>query len=148
MNYTVVQNEFTISTDKSKLDIEYVHSFLSQSYWSPGIPIDTVKKAAENSLSFGIYQNDQESLQIGYARAITDKATFAYLADVFIDENFRGKGLGKWLVNTIMAHPDLQRLRRVILTTKDAHKVYEQCGFVSITNAERYMVYNPAVKSK
>ena len=94
----------------------------------------------EGSLCFGVYDNNK---QVGYARVITDTATFAYLADVFIDENYQGKGLGKWLVKMILKHPDLQGLRRIILTTKDAHKVYEQCGFISITNPERYMVYNP-----
>src|SRR5450432_1745624 len=133
MNYVAAKNEFTISTEKSKIDIGYVHRFLSQSYWSPGISFDTVKRAMENSLSFGIYLHN---VQVGYARVITDKATFAYLADVFIDESYRGKVLGKWLVEMILAHPDLQGLRRIILTTKDAHKVYENCGFISIPNAE------------
>jgi GNAT superfamily N-acetyltransferase len=140
MNYSATRNEFIISTDKNKIDLDYVHGFLTQSYWSPGIEMRVVKKAMEGSLSFGVYHNNK---QLGYARVITDTATFAYLADVFIDENYRGKGLGKWLVDTILKHPDLQGLRRIILTTKDAHKVYEQCGFMSITNAERYMVYNP-----
>ena len=140
MNYSVSQNEFNISTDKSKLDLTYIHEFLSQSYWSPGVSFETVKKASENSLCFGIYNNNN---QVGYTRVITDKATFAYLADVFIDEKYRGKGLGKWLVRTIMKHPDLQGLRRIILTTKDAHGVYEQCGFVPVPHPERFMVYNP-----
>ena len=140
MTYSVTSNEFTISTDKSKIDLDYVQRFLSQSYWSPGIEMQVVKKAMEGSLCFGVYDNNK---QVGYARVITDTATFAYLADVFIDENYRGRGLGKWLVNVILKHPDLQGLRRIILTTKDAHKVYEQCGFTSVTNPERYMVYNP-----
>jgi len=141
MDYTVTKNEFTISTDKSKINIDYVHEFLSNSYWSPGVPLETVKKAMENSLCFGVYNNNNK--QFGYARMITDYATFAYMADVFIDEKFRGKGLGKWLVEVMMAHPALQGLRRVMLATKDAHKLYEQCGFTSISNPERYMVYNP-----
>jgi N-acetylglutamate synthase-like GNAT family acetyltransferase len=141
MDYTVTKNEFTISTDKSKINIDYVHEFLSNSYWSPGVPLETVKKAMENSLCFGVYNNNNK--QFGYARMITDYATFAYMADVFIDEKFRGKGLGKWLVEVMMTHPALQGLRRVMLATKDAHKLYEQCGFTSISNPERYMVYNP-----
>ena len=146
MNYSVSKNEYLISTDKSKIDIEYVHAFLSQSYWSPGVPLQTVKKAMENSLCFGLYLDNK---QIGYTRVITDTATFAYLADVFVDENYRGQGLGKWLINTILSHPDLQGLRRIILTTKDAHKLYEHCGFISVPNPERYMVHNPTVnKSK
>ena len=146
MNYIVAKNNYTISTDKSKIDIDYVHGFLSQSYWSGGVQIEIVKKAMQGSLCFGVYDSDK---QIGYARMVTDKATFAYLADVFIDENYRGKGLGKWLVEMILAHPELQGLRRILLATKDAHRLYEQCGFTSINNPERYMVYNPTVyKSK
>ena len=146
MSYTVEKNNYFISTDKSKIDIEYVHEFLSQSYWSPGVPIQVVKKAMKGSLCFGVYYKDK---QVGYARMVTDKATFAYVADVFIDENYRGKGLAKWLVEVIMAHPHLQGLRRILLATRDAHKLYEQCGFTSINNPERYMVYNPsAYKNK
>ena len=153
MSYTAVKNNYLISTDKSKIDIDYVHRFLSQSYWSPGVPIQVVKKAMEGSLCFGIYESDKQTLsagqQVGYARMITDKATFAYMADVFIDENYRGKGLGKWLIEMILAHPDVKGLRRILLATKDAHKLYEQCGFTSINNPERYMVYNPVkYKSK
>jgi N-acetylglutamate synthase-like GNAT family acetyltransferase len=139
MEYAVTQNNFTISIDKNKIDIDYVHEFLSHSYWSPGVPIETVKKAMSGSLCFGMYDNDK---QIGYARMVTDTATFAYLADVFIDENYRGKGLAKWLVKTILAHPDLQGLRRILLATKDAHALYEQLGFIAINNPERYMVYD------
>ena len=146
MIYSSEKNNYLISTDKNKIDIDYVHAFLSQSYWSPGVPIIVVKKAMKGSLCFGIYYKDK---QIGYARMVTDKATFAYLADVFIDEDHRGKGLAKWLVETILAHPQLQGLRRILLATKDAHKLYEQCGFTTINNPERYMVYNPAAyKSK
>ena len=140
MAYTAVKNEFSISTDKNKIDVGYVHEFLSHSYWSPGVPIKTVQKAMQGSLCFGVYYNDK---QVGYARMVTDKATFAYLADVFIDEKFRGQGLGKWLVRMILAHPELQGLRRIMLATKDAHKLYEQLGFTPINNPERYMVYNP-----
>ncbi len=149
MDYTVIKNEFTISTDKTKIDIDYVHQFLTQSYWSPGVPIETVKKAMNGSLCFGMYDSDGQTLptgrQVGYARMITDNATFAYLADVFIDEKFRGKGLGKWLIKVILAHPDLQGLRRIMLATKDAHKLYEQCDFISLNNSERYMVYSPDI---
>jgi N-acetylglutamate synthase-like GNAT family acetyltransferase len=142
MSYSAAKDEFTISTDKSKIDIDYVHRFLSQSYWSPGVSLRIVKKAMQGSMCFGTYDNDK---QVGYARVITDKATFAYIADVFIDESYRGRGLGKWLVEIILAHPDLQGLRRIILTTKDAHTLYEKCGFISIPNPERYMVYNPTM---
>ena len=147
MSYTVTKNNYIISTDKSKIDIDYVHRFLTRSYWSPGIHIQVVKKAMAGSLCFGIYESDEQNpragRQVGYARMITDEATFAYLADVFIDETCRGKGLGKWLIEMILAHPNLQGLRRILLATKDAHKLYEQCGFTTISNPERYMVYNP-----
>ena len=147
MDYIATKEEFTISTDKSKIDIDYVHGFLTHSYWSPGIPVETVKRAMENSLCFGVYDNDK---QVGYARMITDQATFAYLADVFIDENSRGKGLGKWLIETILAHPGLQGLRRILLATRDAHSLYAQFGFTPFTNPERWMhIHTPdAYKNK
>jgi N-acetylglutamate synthase-like GNAT family acetyltransferase len=147
MGYTVERDNYLISTDKNKIDLEYIHSFLTQSYWSPGISVELVKKAMENSLSFGMYESDEKApaalKQIGYARMVTDEATFAYLADVFIDENYRGKGLGKWLVDTIMAHPSLQGLRKILLVTKYAQKLYEQCGFTVVHNPGGHMVYNP-----
>ena len=143
MEYTVTENNFIISTDKSKIDLDYVHEFLSNSYWSPGVPMETVKRAMQNSLCFGVYDNGR---QVGYARIITDTATFAYLADVFIDENYRGKGLGKWLVKVILAHPDLQGLRRIILATKDAHSLYAQFGFIAFTTPERWMAFSPPQK--
>jgi GNAT superfamily N-acetyltransferase len=147
MSYTVVKNNYMVSTDKSKIDTDYVHGFLTHSYWSPGVPLEVVKKAMEGSLCFGIYDKDIQTLptgrQVGYARMITDKATFGWLADVFIDEDYRDRGLGKWLVEMILAHPDLQGLRRILLATKDAHKLYEQCGFSAINNPERFMIYNP-----
>lgn len=149
MIYNVNKNNYLVSTDKNKIDVDYVHGFLSQSYWSPGVPINVVKKAMKGSLCFGVYFRNKQTLpgerQVGYARMVTDKATFAYLADVFIDEEHRGKGLAKWLVEMILAHPQLQGLRRILLATKDAHKLYEQCGFTTINNPERYMVYNPSV---
>lgn len=150
MDYTVTKNDFTISTDKSKIDIAYVHEFLSNSYWSPGVPVETVKKAMQNSLCFGVFETEKQTLptgrQVGYARMITDTATFAYMADVFIDENYRGKGLAKWLVETILAHPDLQGLRRIILATRDAHSLYAGFGFIPFTNPERWMAYSPSQK--
>jgi GNAT superfamily N-acetyltransferase len=140
MDYTVTKDEFTISTDKNKIDMVYVHEFLSNSYWSPGVPMETVKRAMEVSLSFGVYHNDK---QIGYARMITDKTNFAFMADVFIDEKFRGQGLGKWLIEAILTHPELQGLRSIMLATKDAHTLYEKFGFAKISNPNRFMVYNP-----
>lgn len=140
MEYTVTKDEYTISTDKNKLDVDYVHAFLTQSYWMPGISMVKVKKHIDGSLCFGIYDKEK---QVGFARIITDQASFAYLCDVFIDENYRGKGLGKWFIEMILEHPGLQDLRRIMLATRDAHKLYEKCGFIPITNPERWMVYSP-----
>ncbi len=146
MSYAIEKDNYLISTDKNKINLDYIHGFLSRSYWSPGVTMEVVKKAMDGSLCFGMYATKTETepvyTQIGYARMITDKATFAYLADVFIDKNYQGKGLGKWLIEIILAHPDLRGLRRILLATKDAHKLYEQCGFTPINNPERYMVYN------
>lgn len=131
------KDTYTISTDKDLLNIEYIHAYLSkQSYWAMGIPLEIVRKSIQGSLCFGIFNN---SNQIGFARVITDTATFAYLADVFIDEKYRGQGLSKWLMETIMTHQDLQGLRRFMLATLDAHTLYEQYGFVLITYPERWM---------
>jgi GNAT superfamily N-acetyltransferase len=128
--------EFLISTDKSKLQFDVIHQFLSTCYWSPNIPLDKVKHAAENSLTFGIYKDEA---QVGYSRVITDKTTFAYLADVFILEKYRGKGLSKWMVFFIMEHPELQGLRRFMLATRDAHGLYEQYGFEPLVNVPYFM---------
>jgi len=141
MNYTATKNEYIISDDKTKIDIDYVHSFLTKSYWSPGVSIDVVKRALKGSICFGVYTGTK---QIGYARVITDQATFAWIADVFINENYRHKGLAKWLIETMLAHPALQGLRRILLATKDAHKLYEQCGFIALSNPERFMINTPA----
>ena len=127
---------YTFSTDKMKLDIKVIHDFLSQSYWSKDIPIEIVKRSIENSLCFGVYLNDK---QVGFARVISDNATFGYLADVFIVEEHRGKGLSKQLMQEIVSHPKLQGLRRFCLGTKDAHKLYEQFGFTLIKSPERFM---------
>ncbi|MDH7464607.1 GNAT family N-acetyltransferase [Chitinophagaceae bacterium 26-R-25] len=113
------------------------HHFLStESYWAKNIPIDLVKKSVEGSLCFGLYHNGK---QIGFARMITDGATFGYLCDVFIDTTYRGKGLSKWLMQTLLQHPDLQGLRRISLATKDAHGLYEQVGFKPLNDADRFM---------
>ena len=137
MNRTheVSDGPYQVSTDISKLDVNVIHKYLSEeSYWAKGIPKDLVEKAIRNSICFGLYHNAE---QIGFARAVTDKATFAYVADVFVLPAFRGKGLSKWLMQTIQAHPELQNLRRWILTTKDAHSLYEQLGWTRVP--EDYM---------
>ena len=132
----IVKNGFTISTEKEKLDIELIHSFLNRTYWAEGISKETIRRSIEGSLCFGVFENDR---QVGFARMITDKATFAYLADVFIIEEYRGRGLSKWLMEIIMTHPDLQGLRRMILATKDAHGLYEKFGFTPLINVDRWM---------
>ena len=131
-----IKDGFTISTEKEKLDIDLIHSFLNRTYWAEGISKETIRRSIEGSLCFGLFENDK---QVGFARMITDKATFAYLADVFIIEEYRGRGLSKWLMEVIMSHPDLQGLRRMILATKDAHGLYSQFGFTPLINVDRWM---------
>ena len=131
------QENFIISTDKNKLNLTYIHQFLSnKSYWAEGIPFDIVKKSIENSLCLGIYDGEK---QIGFARIITDEATFGYLADVFVDAAYRGKGLSKWLMNVICDLPFMPLLRRFMLATKDAHGLYRQFGFEELTYTDRWM---------
>ena len=130
------RGEYLISTDKSRLDLTLIHNFLTTSYWAAGIPLEVVRRSIEHSLSFGLYKKDQ---QIGYARVITDYATFAYLGDVFILEPFRGQGLSKWLMEVVVTHPDLQGFRRWILLTKDAHGLYKKVDFTGVATPERYM---------
>jgi len=131
-----IKDGYLVSTDKSKIDVETVHDFLSRSYWAENIPLDVVRKSIENSLCFGIYH--QQRL-IGFARAISDFATFAYLADVFILPEQRGKGLSKWLIGIVLEHPQLQGLRRFTLATRDAHSLYAQFGFSLFDKPERWM---------
>ena len=128
--------EVLVSTDAARLDMEVIHGFLSRSYWSAGIPRETLERAIRNSLCFGVYLNEA---QMGFARVITDRATFAYFADVFILETHRGRGLSKLLMEAIMAHPDLQGLRRFSLSTRDAHGLYRQFGFESPRMPDRLM---------
>ncbi|MBA3334400.1 MAG: GNAT family N-acetyltransferase [Acidobacteria bacterium] len=131
------RGEFTISSDNLFLQIETIHKFLSEeSYWAKERTREQTQKAIENSLSFGVYKGEK---QIGFARVVTDYATFAYIGDVFILESFRGQGLSKWLMETIVNHPDLQNLRRWILATRDAHELYEKFGFRELKAPERWM---------
>jgi GNAT superfamily N-acetyltransferase len=142
-----IKEQFVISTEKSKLDIDYIHNYLcNESYWAENISIAVVKKAIEGSLCFGIYNEDK---QIGFARVITDMACFAYLADVFVDKSYRGLGISKWLMEVIIAHPDLQGLRRFLLATRDAHTLYEKFGFSLLSHPEKWMhIHNPNVYKK
>ncbi|RYZ30879.1 MAG: N-acetyltransferase [Chitinophagaceae bacterium] len=130
------KDDFSISTSKDKLDIAFIHAFLSGSYWAENIPLDVVERSITGSLCFGVYNQDK---QIGFARVVTDEATFAYLCDVFIDEAYRGKGLSKWLMEVILAYPALQGLRRFMLATRDAHGLYKQFGFTELTFTDRWM---------
>jgi len=136
MTHEWTQGEYLISTDKSHLNLAMIHAFLTTSYWASGISIDVVKRSIEHSLTFGVYRGEQ---QVGFARVITDYATFAYLGDVFILEPFRGQGLSKWLMDVIVAHPELQGLRRWILLTRDAHGLYRKVGFTGSAYPDRYM---------
>ena len=141
-----MKDKFIISTEKEKLDIDFIHSFLTRSYWAEGISKEVIKRSIDGSLCFGVFENEK---QIGFARMITDKATFAYLADVFIIEEYRGLGLSKWLMEVIMSYPELQSLRRMMLATRDAHSLYEKFGFTQLTNPDRWMqIHNPDVYKK
>jgi GNAT superfamily N-acetyltransferase len=129
--------EFTASTDRSLLQIEVIHGFLSeQSYWARERTREQTLKAIEHSLCYGVYRG---ASQIGFARVVTDYATFAYVGDVFIVPEYRGRGLSKWLMERIVAHPELQSLRRWVLATRDAHTLYEKTGFAPLRFPERWM---------
>jgi GNAT superfamily N-acetyltransferase len=138
-----IKDNFLISTDKSKLDLKAIHHFLStQSYWAQNRPYEVVEKAVENSMCFGIFDLDKLA---GFARIVTDYTTFAWLCDVFVLPEYRGLGLGKWLVESIMAHPDIKNVRRILLATRDAHELYQHYGsFERLRNPERWMEkFNP-----
>jgi GNAT superfamily N-acetyltransferase len=128
--------EYELITDLRRFDVEAIHAFLSRSYWSPGIPLEIVRRAMEGSLCFGLQQGAQ---LVAFARVITDKATFAYLADVFVVEAHRGRGLSARLMQAIVAHPDLKGLRRMLLATRDAHGLYAKFGFKPLAAPERFM---------
>ncbi|GAA4378340.1 GNAT family N-acetyltransferase [Hymenobacter koreensis] len=129
---------FTISTDPARLNIAVIHDYLSyHSYWAPGISRELVERSIRNSLCFGVY--DANGQQVGFARVVSDRATFAYLCDVFVLEAYRGQGLSKLLMQHIMAHPELQGLRRWMLGTRDAHTLYEQFGFTALASPARFM---------
>jgi len=130
------RGEYLISTDSSRLDLGVVHDFLSTSYWAVGVPLEVVERSIENSLVFGVYEGEE---QVGFARVVTDYATFAYLADVFVLESHRGRGLGKWLIEAVVSHPDLQELRRWMLATGDAHELYRKYGFAGLGCPEIFM---------
>jgi N-acetylglutamate synthase-like GNAT family acetyltransferase len=130
------KGKYSISTNPKRLDLDAIHGFLSRSFWAEGIPKKLVATSIRNSLCFGLF-HDRE--QVGFARVVTDRATFAYLCDVYILESNRGKGLSKWLVEAVMAHPDLQGLRRFQLVTRDAHGLYKRFGFQAPKHPDRHM---------
>ena len=130
------RGEYVVSTDPARLDIESVHRFLSdEAYWSPGVPEDVVRRAIAGSIVFGLYRGSE---QVGLARVVSDRATFAWLCDVYVLKEHRGHGLGKWLMECVKAHPDLQGLRHWLLATRDAHGLYKQFGFEPV-DPERFM---------
>jgi GNAT superfamily N-acetyltransferase len=142
MSYTVAGPDgVEVSDDAGRLDFAVVHGYLTRSYWSPGVAREVVERAARGSLAFGLYDGAN---QIGYARVVTDRATFAYLADVFVLEAHRGRGLGVFLVEAVLAHPGLQGLRRWLLATRDAHALYARFGFGPLPEPTRYMVRQSA----
>ncbi|MCG9787079.1 GNAT family N-acetyltransferase [Vibrio mediterranei] len=135
---------YFISSDKRLLDIPLIHRELANSYWAKGIPLDVVEKSIEHSLCFGVYAASNE--QVGFARMITDRATFAYLSDVFVVDKAKGEGLGKQLIKAIDEHPELQGLRRIMLATSDAHGLYRQFGYQEVSNPQILMQkWNPAI---
>jgi GNAT superfamily N-acetyltransferase len=136
--YELHRDAFTLSTDKARLNVPLIHDYLSQhAYWAQGRLLNTVRKSIEHSLCFGLYRDHE---QVGFARVVTDYATFAWLCDVFVLEAARRHGLGKWLIESIVAHPELQGLRRFLLATRDAHELYRRYGgFENLRAPERWM---------
>jgi GNAT superfamily N-acetyltransferase len=134
---------FLVSTDRSRLDLDSIHAFLTNCYWAKGIPKNVVARSIQHSLCFGLYKQEK---QVGFARVISDYATYAYIGDVYVQDEYRGQGLGKWLMQCIMQHPLLQGLRRWSLLTRDAHGLYQQFGFRNLKAPERWMeINNPDV---
>jgi GNAT superfamily N-acetyltransferase len=144
--YEIIDGDVVISDDKTRLNIAVIHAFLSgRSYWAKGVTIETVERSIRNSLCFGMFKNGR---QIGFARVVTDFSTFGWLADVFIVEDVRGGGLGKKLMAAVVLHPELQGLRRFMLGTRDAHKLYEKYGFAPLEFPERFMEFRPGSSYK
>jgi GNAT superfamily N-acetyltransferase len=132
-----IREDYVISTDPSRLDLNWIHNYLTNdAWWARGIPYQIFKKSVENALCFGVYHQEK---QVGFARVISDFATFAYIGDVFIAQIYRRQGLGKWLLKTILNFPELQNLRRWMLMTADAHGLYESQGFIPLQHPENVM---------
>jgi GNAT superfamily N-acetyltransferase len=130
------RGEFILSSDPARIDLDVVHAVLAASYWAEGIPRDVVARSIKNALCFGLYHGPR---QIGLSRVITDRATFAYLSDVFVLESYRGRGLASWMLEVIHAHPELQGLRWWLLATRNAHALYEAAGYAALSSPERLM---------
>lgn len=128
--------ELEVSDDRARLDLDVIHGYLARSYWAPGIPRALVARSLEHSLAFGAYLDGR---QIGFARVVTDRATFAWLADVFVLEEHRGKGVSKRMLECVLSHPELQGLRRFLLATRDAHTLYERYGFRPLAESSRFL---------
>jgi GNAT superfamily N-acetyltransferase len=131
------RGEYTLSDDSARIDAKAVHAYLTRSYWAEGISLELVKRCVAGSLCFGVYHSSAG--QVGFARVITDRASFAYLCDVYVLEDHRGRGLSKWMMEAVTAHPDLQGLRRFVLVTKDAHELYRPFGFTAPIQPDGYM---------
>jgi GNAT superfamily N-acetyltransferase len=146
MHHLWSKGDYEISTDPARIDVAMIHEFLTNSYWAKGIPAEAVRLSIEKSIPFGVYHGQQ---QVGFARIISDLATFAYLADVFILPSHRGRGLSLWLMKCIVSHPDLQGLRRWMLATKDAHGLYAKFGFAPVKSPESWMeIHQPDVYAR
>jgi GNAT superfamily N-acetyltransferase len=146
MHHVWSKGDYEISTDPARIDSVAVHEFLTNSYWAKGIPLERVRLSIENSIPFGVYHGQQ---LVGFARIISDLATFAYLADVFLLPSHRGRGLSRWLMECIVSHPDLQGLRRWMLATKDAHSLYAKFGFGQLKSPDSWMeIHHPDVYAR
>ena len=130
------RGDYSISTDPARMDLDAIHAYLSRSYWAEGVPREIVERSLLGSLAFGLFHGGR---QVGLARVVTDRATFAYLCDVYVLEEHHGRGLGRWLIESVMAHPDLQGLRRFSLVTRDAHALYKTFGFSALASPDGHM---------
>jgi GNAT superfamily N-acetyltransferase len=140
----VLISGYKISSETNDMDVSVIHSYISRSYWAKNIPLNTMETAINNSLCFGVFTESGD--QVAFARMVTDTATFAYLADVFVLEEHRGKGISKWIMKNIIEHPKLQGIRRMALATSDAHALYEQFGFKALNSPESFMeLHQPEV---
>jgi GNAT superfamily N-acetyltransferase len=136
---------FSVTADRSRMDVDAVHAFLTRSFWATGISRELVAKSIDHSLCFGVFDDD---VQVAFARVVTDYSTYAYLCDVYVLEEYRGKGLSKWMMEHVMMHPELQGLRRFQLVTRDAHGLYTQFGFAPPAHPERQMeIFRPGLYS-